>query len=121
MRPRPAGYPSRYPARGPRNGPRAGRSGQRAASRPAVAGSDLLSNEFTRGSRAFHLSLSTHYGPPRRPSDARATVTRTLRAEPEGPRRLGGCVLGPDRPGPGPAQKKRYCDWPAAHKILADG
>jgi hypothetical protein len=37
-----------------RNGPRAGRSGQRAE--PAVARIDLLCNEFTGGSRAFHLS-----------------------------------------------------------------
>jgi hypothetical protein len=37
-----------------RNGPRAGRSGQRAEQ--AVARLDLLCNEFTRGSRAFHLS-----------------------------------------------------------------
>jgi hypothetical protein len=36
-----------------RNGSRAGRSGQRAE--PAVARLDLLCNEFTRGSRAFHL------------------------------------------------------------------
>jgi hypothetical protein len=39
---------------GLRNGPQAGRSGQRPE--PAVARLDLLRNEFTRGSRAFHLS-----------------------------------------------------------------